>query len=110
MAGKKITELPILNTVTNDDLIVVVDVTTDTTYQANAFTFLSAASTFLDPPSLLDEGATHFYMGWESINSSWLIRKQTRSDATTVDATINNNGSYANLSLAWVDRAALTYI
>ena len=111
MADKKITELPLLSNVTVDDFIVVVDNATTTTYKATANTFVNSIVTaFLDRPDEFEETTLYFYMGWESVNSSWLVRKQTRSDSSTVDATVSNNGSYANLTEAWADRNTLTYI
>ena len=131
MVDKKITELPVLATVTTDDVFVIVDIGTNTTYQANSnvvinslvggtYSTISNAAVlansianitqFLANPDMFEETSLYFYMGWDSVNGGWLIRKQVRTNSSFTDATIANNGSYANLAAAWVDRAILTYI
>ena len=56
-----------------------------------------------------DSNIDYFYFGWESLNGSWRVRRQKRSTATTEDATIANNPSFANLTDAWPHRETLAY-
>lgn len=80
-------------------------------------------SSFLSSPDEFDErggGAgtdgdgVYFFFGWESEGGGadgdgWLIRRQTRSDSTTVEADEDNNSSHTALSTAWAARTSLTY-
>ena len=66
---------------------------------------------FLPPADRIDDttGIEFFHFGWEDVNGGWLIRRQTRSDSTFVDATESNNSSYTTLAEAWPFRLGLTY-
>ena len=67
-------------------------------------------SSFLPQSDLCDDtGGIYFYFGWTSVSGSWLIRRRTRIDLTEVDATIANNGGFADLATAWASRASLNY-
>lgn len=72
--------------------------------------FRATAASFLPPPDLLeDTAAVYFYFGWEDVNGSWLIRRQVRADATSMDADIVNNPGHANLASAWAVKEGLVY-
>lgn len=116
MAQKKISELPEINLLTDDDIFPVVDLGTSTTYRANISVIANAisktsfvSSGFFDSPDLFEEVDTYFYYGWTSINGDWLVRRRYRSNAVGEDASSSSNPSYSDLSNAWVDRVTLTY-
>ena len=69
------------------------------------------ARSFLPPADRVDDttGREFFHFGWEDVNGGWLIRRQTRSDSTFVDATEINNSDYTTLEEAWPHRLGLTY-
>lgn len=116
MAQKKISELPSIDVLTEDDIFPIVDIATSTTYRANISVIANAVSQtsfvssgFFDSPGLFEETTDYFYYGWESINDSWLVRRRYRSNAVGEDASVSSNPSYDSLSNAWVDRVTLTY-
>ena len=83
---------------------------TITTGEGSLLVESTGANIFLPAADNVDDtGATYFYFGWESVNGSWLVRRQLRVDATTEDATIGNNAGYVNLTAAWPDRGSLAY-
>ena len=68
---------------------------------------LSGGSGFT-PADLSASDATYLYFGFDT--SPWRVRRVLRADGTADEATQSNNGSYANLTAAWPDRAILTYV
>jgi len=67
-------------------------------------------TSFLELPDELDDSSDpYFYFGWENVDGGWLIRRQERNTSVSLDATVLNNSSYANLAAAWIDRAVLVY-
>jgi hypothetical protein len=64
---------------------------------------------YLPVPDNEETTTAFIYMGWESVSGGWLVRRRDRVTFATGDATVSNNGSYANLTAAWPDRAALIY-
>lgn len=70
----------------------------------------SGGSEFLDTPDNVDDlGTTYFYFGWLSVSGDWLVRRQLRATAATLDATSQNNPTYATLTQAWPNRSSLIY-
>jgi len=54
--------------------------------------------------------ATYYFYGGTDSNGDWKINRYTKSSLTTkVSATESNNGSFASLAAAWIDRTTLTY-
>ena len=69
-----------------------------------------AIAPFLVVPDLTeDTDAIHFFFGWSNISGSWLVRRQTRADSTSVDATIANNPSHPDLDSSWAVKEGLVY-
>lgn len=61
-------------------------------------------------PDETDESSSlYFYFGWNNFNGSWLIRRQTRSDSSILEATISNNSSHSDLTSSWSSRTSLVY-
>ena len=115
---KRISDLPVRNPVANSDILIITAVN-EVSYQANVQSLFGTfggtggggtGTTFLDPPDLFEETATHFYMGWLDIGGSWLIRKQDRPTSLSTDATIIENNAYATLAAAWAARDTLVYV
>ena len=79
---------------------------------SNSSSQLSGSGTsFLDTPDMIDEtDAIYFYFGWTSVDSSWLIRRQVRLTALTVDANILSNGGIPDLATGWPSRVSLIYV
>lgn len=63
---------------------------------------------FLPAPDLYDETTDYFYMGWEDVNGSWLVRRTLRLDSTKLDATDSGN-IHDDIASAWPDRESLVY-
>lgn len=71
----------------------------------------ASSSSWLPPPdNSEDTDATYFYFGWEDVGGSWLVRRQLRADATTMDATDTDNPSHLNLTSAWASKETLIYV
>ena len=68
-------------------------------------------TTFLPTPDDVDDTSSqvHFYFGWASASGGWLVRRQLRSDASTLDATVSNNPAVTLYASAWASRATLNY-
>lgn len=112
---QRITDLPTISELAGEDILIVTS--GEISYKANLQTIfttfvgeVTGVSSFLDPPDLFEETADHFYMGWLSVNSGWLIRKQDRPTSISTDATIVENDSYATLALAWAAKDTLVYV
>lgn len=59
-----------------------------------------------------DEIATavdYFFFGWEDVQGSWLINRQTRANAQVVRARVGSNPAYPVFADAWLAREALVY-
>lgn len=56
------------------------------------------------PDEIDDSDNVYFYMGWRSLGAGWTIRRQLRSNATSLDAV-----GVSDFDAAWNDRGALTY-
>lgn len=60
----------------------------------------------LPQPDISDDTSSgYFYWGWDDIEGSWLIRRQTRVSSILE----SSNSGYASLSQAWGNRETLTY-
>jgi len=65
---------------------------------------------FLPIPDLCDDyGQEYFYFGWETVNGSWMIRRQLRATSKELSATQSGNSAYSELVTAWDDRENLNY-
>lgn len=80
-----------------------------TTWYPSNPSVTTGSEEFLPIPELLDETATYFFMGWADVNGTWLIRRKERTTTEYLDASGLNNGAYADLASAWVDRLTLVY-
>lgn len=70
----------------------------------------SDESTFLPTPDRVDDAnASYFYFGWDSVEGSWLVRRQLRSDASIVEASVVNNPTYITLTEAWSSKETLNF-
>ena len=56
-----------------------------------------------------DTDPTYFYFGWELVGSSWLVRRQLRTDSSPSDATMSNNPTHTILAAAWAVKETLNY-
>jgi hypothetical protein len=71
------------------------------------------SSPFLPKADLIDDSEasntdTYFYFGWYNVAGVWLIRRQERATALTVDASTFNNAQ-PDLNTAWPLRESLAY-
>ena len=64
------------------------------------------AAAFIDQPDETDyTDGTYFYFGWEDVGGTWQVQRQLRADGTSEASTTG----FANLTLAWPNRATLSY-
>ena len=76
-------------------------------YLATTQTSSAGAYEHLALPEDQDEtGTVYYYYGWSSVDSGWLIQRQTIATGLSDSAT----SGAANYAAAWTGRASLTYV